>query len=105
VKDPYAIAGVIKKIFDKMPMPLIPTWFYDFAVRERRGKISVEEFRERMEQLPAVNYKTLVFITGFLTRVALFQKDSKMTSYNLAVVFAPSFLRPEVYNLNDYIKE
>lgn len=52
-----------------------------------------------------MNYYTLVFITGFLTRVALFKEENKMTAHNLAVVFAPSFLRPEVYNLNDYITE
>lgn len=104
MKDAYAIAGVIKKIFDKMPAPVIPSSFYNFAIKEKRGIISLEEFRTKLEEIPKLNYKTLVMITSFLTRVAQFKEDNKMPAYNLSVVFAPSFLRPEVYTMNDYLE-
>lgn len=102
VKDSYAIAGVIKKIFDKMPLPIIPSTFYNHAIKEKRGIMNSEEFKQKIEKIPKLNYRTLAMITSFLTRVAQFKEDNKMPAYNLAVVFAPSFLRPEVYTMDDY---
>lgn len=44
------------------------------------------------------------FIIGFLYRVSEFKDENKMTAYNLAVVFGPCFLRPEVYSMEDLVE-
>lgn len=34
-------------------------------------------------------------MVGFFQKIILYEESNKMTSYNMAVVFAPSFFRPE----------
>jgi hypothetical protein len=42
-----------------------------------------------------------MFIMTFLSRVAMYKESNKMNPYAIAVVFAPCFLRPEKYSMED----
>ena len=42
-----------------------------------------------------------VFAISFLYKVSTLQEFNKMTTYNIAVVFSPCFLRPEKYTMED----
>lgn len=43
-----------------------------------------------------------MFMLSFLAHVSKFKDINKMTSYNMAVVFAPCFLRPKQYTMEDF---
>ena len=48
-----------------------------------------------------MNFSVLGFTIGFLKHVTTFKDHNLMTSYNMAVVFGPSFFRSEVVSMKD----
>ena len=46
--------------------------------------------------MPAINHRMFFVITGFLLHVSDYKQKNLMNTYNLAVVFGPNFIRPEV---------
>jgi Rho-type GTPase-activating protein 1/2 len=48
-----------------------------------------------MDELPRVNFETLKYLMQHLSRVVAMQEENLMTSQNVAVVFAPTIMRPE----------
>ena len=50
-----------------------------------------------MARLPDENYYTLKYLSAFLNKIAL-QKENRMTSANLGIVFAPNIFRVNVDN-------
>lgn len=59
----------------------------------------VPYLKESLKELPQINQRIFSLIIGFLMFVSTFKEQNKMTTYNLSVVFAPCFLRPEVYTI------
>jgi len=43
-------------------------------------------------------------MVGFLIKVTEFQEKNKMTTYNMSVIFSPSFFRPIEYTLAEMQK-
>lgn len=92
LSDPHVPGSALKLWFRELPEPLIGHDLYDDCLAHfdnPAGAIAV------IQKLPSVNYHTLLFIAHFLQRIGRVenQKITKMTMDNLAMVWAPNFLR------------
>ncbi|RMZ88124.1 hypothetical protein DV736_g4642, partial [Chaetothyriales sp. CBS 134916] len=96
--DIHAVTSGLKQYFRKLPTPLITYDIYDKLLDTTSiadPDARVEAMRDAVRQLPSVHYATLDFLMHHLARVVLQEKDNLMTSMNVAVVFAPTIMRPE----------
>jgi Rho-type GTPase-activating protein 1/2 len=96
--DIHAVTSGLKQYFRKLPVPLVTYEVYDklldtTTVSDRDARI--EGMKVAVESLPAVNYATLEYLMKHLSRVVVQEKENLMTSMNVAVVFAPTIMRPE----------
>ncbi|XP_078488498.1 rho GTPase-activating protein 45 isoform X2 [Ciona intestinalis] len=64
----------------------------------------VLRLKETVETLPLANRNTLQYIISHLTRIASQSHDNKMTANNLAIVFGPTLLRPQLTDGNESLK-
>ena len=93
-KDPHAVAGVMKLFLREMPEPLITFKLYNQLLSLARAE-SFNTMRVIVEKaLPVLHLITFRFLFQFLREVTQFNTENKMTSKNLAIVFAPNILRP-----------
>ncbi|RMZ79966.1 hypothetical protein DV738_g3085, partial [Chaetothyriales sp. CBS 135597] len=96
--DIHAVTSGLKQYFRKLPTPLITYEIYDKLLETTSisdPDARIEAMRDAVRQLPPVHYATLEFLMNHLARVVLQEKDNLMTSMNVAVVFAPTIMRPE----------
>ncbi|RMD44611.1 hypothetical protein DV735_g521, partial [Chaetothyriales sp. CBS 134920] len=96
--DIHAVTSGLKQYFRKLPTPLITYEIYDKLLETTSitdADARVEAMRDAVRQLPPVHYATLEFLMNHLARVVLQEKENLMTSMNVAVVFAPTIMRPE----------
>lgn len=96
--DINAVTSCLKQYFRRLPNPLITYEVYD-KVLETTG---MTEPRERIEalslalsDLPKVHWDVLEHLMIHLSRVIERSEENLMTSMNVAVVFAPTIMRPE----------
>jgi hypothetical protein len=96
--DINAVTSCLKQYFRRLPNPLITYEVYD-KVLETTG---VTEPRDRVEalavalsDLPKVHWDVLEHLMMHLSRVVERCEENLMTSMNVAVVFAPTIMRPE----------
>ena len=87
-----AVAGVLKQYFREIQEPLFTYKAYSGFVKAGVANDMIR-IRALMEDMPAGHRETLVFMLGFLFRVAQFQEKNKMTEANLGIVFAPTLMR------------
>ena len=104
--DIHAVTSGLKQYFRKLPTPIITYDVYDKFLDTKTiedGGERVEAMQRALEDLPRVHYDTLGYLIGHLARVVLQEKENLMTSLNIAVVFAPTIMRPESVSreLND----
>eukprot|EP01135_Chromosphaera_perkinsii_P007986 Nk52_evm58s1073 gene=Nk52_evmTU58s1073 len=108
VLDPNVCASVLKLFLRQLEHPLIPDHLYqrcvecckdviiqnDTVAPEDLEMLSVET-KKITNELPEYNRNVVLYVIHFLSRLSAeeFQKYTKMTKKNLAMVFAPSFLR------------
>lgn len=96
--DIHAVTSALKQYFRKLPTPLITYEVYD-KVLETNDIIShssrVEAVRNSLEGLPKSHRDVLEFLVFHLKRVVEHEKENLMSSQNIAVVFAPTIMRPE----------
>lgn len=95
--DIHAVTSGLKQYFRKLPTPLITYDVYDrlieaASIQDKEAKLAA--MKEAVEQLPKVNYDTLEYLMKHLARVVAQEKENLMTSMNIAVVFAPTIMRP-----------
>jgi len=91
--DPNVVGGCLKLWFRSTAEPLIPQEFYSasIAAAEDRSKcVSII-----MSDIPPVNREIIKYLSAFLLEIADPEsvKVTKMGVENLAMVFAPGFLR------------
>lgn len=96
--DIHAITSGLKQYFRKLPNPLITYDVYDklldtTAISESGPRI--DAMRQALRDLPKVHHEVLEYLMQHLTRVVAREKENLMTSTNVAVVFAPTIMRPE----------
>lgn len=95
--DIHAVTSGLKQYFRKLPTPLITYDVYDSlieaaSIQDKDTKLAA--MKEAVDQLPKVNYDTLEYLVKHLARVVAREKENLMTSMNVAVVFAPTIMRP-----------
>ncbi|GCB22712.1 beta-chimaerin [Aspergillus awamori] len=96
--DIHAVTSALKQYFRKLPMPLITFDVYEKIIDS--GEITsqparVEHLQKNLRELPRVHQDVLEFLVFHLKRVVEREKENLMTSQNIAVVFAPTIMRPE----------
>jgi len=102
-------AGGALKLYLRDGNPLIPFSSYPkFLVvwesfKDAAGRI--QKFSELCSQLPEVNYRLFKLLLNFLRDVAANADKNLMVTRNLAVVFAPNVLRPEVETMHAVMVE
>lgn len=96
--DIHAVTSGLKQYLRKLATPLITFDVYDSllattAIDNRDQK--VEAMRDAIRSLPRVHYDVLEYLMRHLDRVIELKEENLMTSLNIAVVFAPTIMRPE----------
>ncbi|KAL8971136.1 MAG: hypothetical protein Q9183_001196 [Haloplaca sp. 2 TL-2023] len=116
--DISAVTSVLKQYFRKLPTPLITYEVYDKLLRSappvppthlggppptnpnhtldpEQRQHRVQLMRQAIAGLPPIHRTCLEFLIFHLARVVDHEKMNLMTSLNVAVVFAPTVMRPE----------
>lgn len=99
--DIHAVTSGLKQYFRRLPTPLITYDVYDklldtTTIADKDNRI--DAMQQALEELPRVHYDTLDYLIRHLARVVDQDKENLMTSMNVAVVFAPTIMRPESLN-------
>jgi hypothetical protein len=96
--DIHAVTSALKQYFRKLPVPLITFEVYETIIESAEvTSVSgrVELLQKNLGELPRVHRDVLEFLIFHLKRVVERQDENLMTSQNIAVVFAPTIMRPE----------
>lgn len=95
--DIHAITSTMKQYFRKLPTPLITYDVYDALLEA--GQIQDKEkqaaaLHMAVSDLPDAHRITLGFLIQHLAKVMSYERQNLMSALNLAVVFAPTIMRP-----------
>jgi hypothetical protein len=98
--DIHAVTSGLKQYFRRLPMPLITYDVYDKLldttnVSDHEKDKRIDAMHRALADLPKVHRDVLEFLTFHLKRVVERESENLMTSTNIAVVFAPTIMRPE----------
>lgn len=96
--DIHAISSTLKQYFRRLPNPLITYETYDQLLDTTsisRTDAKIEAQSRALMNLPKVHRDVLEFLVFHLGRVVGRERENLMTSMNVAVVFAPTIMRPE----------
>lgn len=112
--DINAVTSTLKQYFRKLPTPLITYEVYDKLLETastdsrdidtshpahpsnpNNHAYRVSGMRHAINELPPHHRDTLEVLVFHLARVIEHERDNLMTSLNVAVVFAPTVMRPE----------
>ena len=100
--DVHSVASLLKSYLCDLPQPIIPIAHYDrvmhIVTRERPldAEAAITALSDAIQQLPRVNYMLLRYLCEFLHNVAQFSEVNRMTATNLAMVFSPCIIKPEI---------
>ncbi|KAI9655612.1 MAG: Rho-type gtpase-activating protein [Bathelium mastoideum] len=96
--DIHAVTSALKQYFRKLPLPLITHEVYDLLMEAVRsiedGGMRASTVRSALATLPRAHYDVLEVLISHLARVMEQERENLMTPHNLAVVFAPTIMRP-----------
>ncbi|CBJ29572.1 similar to Rho GTPase activating protein 24 [Ectocarpus siliculosus] len=98
--DVNMVAQLLKAFFRELPEPLVPFSAYSkvIAIAKAAGVADarwVQAMKSILWGIPIANYNCLRFLFEFLREVAMHSSTNRMTSENLAIVWAPNLLRPQ----------
>ncbi|CAM9958348.1 unnamed protein product, partial [Hapterophycus canaliculatus] len=98
--DVNMVAQLLKAFVRELPEPLIPFSVYGkvVAIAKATGVADdrwVQAMKNILWAIPNANYNCLRFLFEFLREVATHSATNRMTSENLAIVWAPNLLRPQ----------
>jgi len=100
--DVHSVASLLKSYLCDLPQPVIPIAHYDrvmhIVTRERPLDVeaAVVALADAIQQLPHANYNLLCYLCKFLHSVSQCREVNRMTAANLATVFSPCFIKPEI---------
>ena len=100
--DVHSVASLLKSYLGDLPQPLVPVAHYDrvmhIVTRERPldPEAAIIALSDALQQLPPANYNLLRYLCEFLHSVAQCSEVNLMTAANLAMVFSPCFIKPEI---------
>jgi hypothetical protein len=94
IQDAHVPASSLKLWMRELEEPIIPGEFYDEAIEYARDE-DHEQSIMLVEKLPELNRRVTHYVIQYLRCLAKdeFSKITMMTVINLAMVFAPNFLR------------
>uniref|UniRef100_A0A6B2L795 Rho-GAP domain-containing protein n=1 Tax=Arcella intermedia TaxID=1963864 RepID=A0A6B2L795_9EUKA len=97
-EDTHSVTGVLKLYLREMAEPLVPYDLYGMFVATVSCPESVRDskMKEVLLMLPPNNKVIFDRLFYHLHKVSLYADENKMDSKNLALVFAPNLLRPEI---------
>lgn len=101
--DIHTIASLLKYYLRELPEPLFIFRFYSTFLRVAKNSDDVAKIRNikmLINGLPAENKATVFLLIGFLANVAKHEEINKMSSSNLALIFAPNLFRSEQTPVN-----
>ncbi|KAJ5950957.1 Rho GTPase activation protein [Penicillium vulpinum] len=96
--DIHAVTSTLKQYFRKLPNPLITYEVYELVIDSAEVSpmsARIELMQKSLLELPRVHRDVLEFLIFHLKRVVERHEENLMTSQNVAVVFAPTIMRPE----------
>ncbi|XP_042183080.1 rho GTPase-activating protein 27-like isoform X3 [Oncorhynchus tshawytscha] len=102
-EDIHVITGALKLFFRELPEPLFPfSHFSCFiqAIRTVDYHHKVSYMQELVESLPRPNHDTMELLFSHLRKVIEYGEENRMTVQNVAIVFGPTLLRPEMESAN-----
>lgn len=102
-EDVHVITGALKLFLRELPEPLFPfSHFNKFisAIRIPDYNTKLHCIYELVVTLPQPNQDTMKLLFGHLRRVIQCGEDNRMTVQNVAIVFGPTLLRPEMESAN-----
>ncbi|XP_052426901.1 rho GTPase-activating protein 22 [Carassius gibelio] len=99
--DVHTVASLLKLYLRELPEPVVPFCKYeDFLtcaqILARDEDEGIQELGKLVTTLPAANYNLLKYICKFLDEVQSHENENKMGVQNLATVFGPNILRPNM---------
>ena len=97
LEDPHTVASLLKLYFRSLPEPLLTFELYDCFLAASNFE-SITALRSVLILLPEINLKLIIMLVGLLVSIQNNSSQNKMSSSNLAIVFAPSLLRPPENN-------
>lgn len=100
--DVHSVASLLKAYLRELPHPIVPVDHYDSVMKiitrqrplDKEG--AVQALSVALSKLPLHNRNLLQYLCYFLKEVALHSDLNKMNASNLATVFCPYFVEPEV---------
>nr|KAF6424472.1 Rho GTPase activating protein 22 [Molossus molossus] len=99
--DVHTVASLLKLYLRELPEPVVPFARYeDFLscaqlLTKDEGEGTLE-LAKQVSSLPLANYNLLRYICKFLDEVQSHSDLNKMSVQNLATVFGPNILRPQI---------
>ncbi|KAF2736747.1 RhoGAP-domain-containing protein [Polyplosphaeria fusca] len=95
--DIHSVTSALKNYFRRLPIPLITFDVYDQFLEA--GQIQDSELKAKamlaaLNEIPRAHRDCLQFLVFHLSRVMQHASENLMTPLNLAVVFAPTIMRP-----------
>ncbi|XP_054584949.1 rho GTPase-activating protein 22 isoform X1 [Eptesicus fuscus] len=99
--DVHTVASLLKLYLRELPEPVVPFARYeDFLscaqlLTKDEGEGTLE-LAKQVSSLPLANYNLLSYICKFLHEVQSHSDVNKMSVQNLATVFGPNILRPQI---------
>ncbi len=93
----HDVAGLLKMYFREQPEPIVPLSSCH-ALLDAGSKPLHEFIRiasDEIEKFPPINADCIRLLFAFLYRVSKMSDYNKMTSENLAIVFAPNLFRSD----------
>lgn len=96
--DIHAVSSTLKQYFRRLPNPLITYEVYDKLLETTSITLydtKIDAMSRALVDLPRVHQEVLEFLIFHLNRVVGHERENLMTSMNVAVVFAPTIMRPE----------
>ncbi|XP_045585064.1 uncharacterized protein [Procambarus clarkii] len=109
-KEIHNLSGALKLFFRELKEPLIPFDNYQDFIQAtgseyRRMNQQVEKLTKAVNRLPPENYDTLKVLLQHLLRVSEFESENRMSISNLAIVFGPCLLWPQVTSSHDLMTD
>ncbi|XP_049646616.1 rho GTPase-activating protein 22 isoform X2 [Suncus etruscus] len=99
--DVHTVASLLKLYLRELPEPVVPFAKYqDFLscaqLLTKDQEEGTLELTKQVSNLPLANYNLLRYICKFLDEVQAHSNVNKMSVQNLATVFGPNILRPQI---------
>ncbi|XP_057313070.1 rho GTPase-activating protein 24-like [Hydractinia symbiolongicarpus] len=96
----HIVASVLKQYIGDLPDPVIPSENYDQFIAvgglyKEDNKAAISKFRNLLKIIPKEHLNLLKYLSRFLFELQTYEKTTKMTIVNLALVFGPNILRPQ----------